>query len=222
MGILDSVLKVGGLLLGGWQTASNAHNQREANKTNIKLQREQQAWEQMMSNTAVQRRRDDIEAAGGNPALAFTNGSEASTPVMSPARIEPVRNDISGLATALQLSLMKAQINKTEAEARSANVDAKNKEMFGFDQALAVTRRKHSEAEMARYKSHILEQQLFTSAAERKRAEGTVDAMIKMANQQAEAGQLDLEALRNIAQVGGLEAGKMKDVIKLIIDFFRK
>jgi len=42
-----------------------------------------------------------------------------------------------------------------------------------------------------------------------------------MAKQQAEAGKLDLDALRNIAQVGGIEAGKMQQVLKMIFDFLR-
>lgn len=62
--------------------------QSRANRANIKLQREQQAWEERMSNTSWQRGTQDMLAAGMNPMLAFSQGG-ASTPNVAPATVQP-------------------------------------------------------------------------------------------------------------------------------------
>lgn len=110
---------------------------RKANVTNLRLQKRQQDWEEQMSNTAVQRRAKDIELAGGNRALAFVNGSEATTPVVTPARVEAPHFDAPQLNTARlmeamafknQQDLTKAQTYKTSAETRSMTLDSDFKE----------------------------------------------------------------------------------------------
>lgn len=222
MGILDNVLKVGSFLLGGAQTASNYKAQKAANETNLKLQQRQLDWESNMSNTAVQRRRADIEAAGGNPALAFTNGQEASTPVLSPAQVEPVKTDIGGLATAMQLALMRAQVKSTEADARIKNVEADIREKLKGQEEGMRHNRLVEQYEWDDLKTNIMRSTASSSATEAHRLRATVDAIIQRARQDARTGQLNLEALENIAKVGGIEAGKMKDIIKLILDLVSK
>lgn len=80
-----------------------------------------------MSNTAVQRRALDIEKAGGNRALAFVNGSEASTPTISPARVEPTRFNSPNFGSALlmrqQADLLKSQAAKNSADTASTVLD---------------------------------------------------------------------------------------------------
>lgn len=211
---------VGGALLG-------AHSAHQANRTNIRLAREQREWEERMSNTAVQRKRADIEAAGFNPVLAAT-GPGASTPSVAPATVEPTfrpdwtKGTITNAAlAAAQLNNINASTLNTAAQARKTKVEADNAELFGHDIALVNLRTKNAKYDQERLKNQILNEQMFSSAAERKRVEGTVDAIIQTVRQQAEAGKLDLEALRNIAQVGGIEAGKMKEILRLILDFYR-
>lgn len=75
--MLGELLGFAGSALGslmGWA------GQRDANRRNERLYFENRDWETQMSSTAVQRRAADIRRAGGNPALAFTSGQEASSP----------------------------------------------------------------------------------------------------------------------------------------------
>ena len=60
--------------------------QRQANKTNIKLAREQMAFQERMSNTAYQRAMADMRLAGLNPILAARQ--PASSPGGQTARVE--------------------------------------------------------------------------------------------------------------------------------------
>lgn len=229
MGILDGILGIGNLLLGGAQTASNYKAQKAANETNIKLQQRQQAWEEDMSNTAIQRRRADIEKAGGNPALAFTNGSEASTPVIAPARVEAPQYDSSAINSAMllrgQLKLLAAQTKATEAEARVKNVSAKNAETWGEFNAETDAKRKAIDYDIIRNsaKDRIRKVGIDAdmSAAQLSQFNRVTDSMVQRAVQDARAGQLNLEALENIAKVGGIEAGKASWLAKLIIDLIR-
>lgn len=74
--IIASALIGGGTtLLGGLIGDSG---QKAANRANLQIAREQMAFQERMSNTAIRRRVDDMKAAGLNPILAA--GQPASTP----------------------------------------------------------------------------------------------------------------------------------------------
>lgn len=47
------------------------------------------------------------------------------------------------------------------------------------------------------------------------------DLLVETARVQMRRGQLDLDALENIAKAGGLELAKAQPIIKLILDFWR-
>lgn len=206
----------------------NSDSQRLANRTNVKLQREQQTWEQMMSNTAVQRRADDIAKAGGNRALAFTNGSEASTPSITPARVDPVQfapirtNFTAAMLADAEIKAKKAETLDTLASARSKTVQANIDEKTAGLKTNYTANHYIEGYEWDDLKTEIMRGQSKNTAIENKRLEGTVDSIIQKARQDARTGQLDLAAYEHIAKMGGIEAGAISNFLRPIIQLLMR
>lgn len=121
--IIAAGITSGANILGGLQT----------NKANIGLARDQMAFQERMSNTAVQRHVKDLEAAGFNRLMAVSGGSAGSASVPTGARAD-LDNPLKNLSPIDMMVIQKnrADIARTRAEeklieanTRTANSNAK-------------------------------------------------------------------------------------------------
>ena len=111
-----------GLVSGFTGAALSYYGAKKANEMNLKIAREQMAFQERMSNTSYQRAMQDMRSAGLNPILAFNQGG-ASTPQGSQSE---VRNKLSG-AVSSAIQMVQAVAMVEQAKAQTKNIDLQSK-----------------------------------------------------------------------------------------------
>lgn len=197
--------------------------QQEANETNVKLSREQMAFQERMSNTAWQRAVEDMRQAGVNPMLAVSQGG-ASAPTGSLAKVESelgaaasgaqsgaqlVQAAMSVQQSAAQTELLEAQAAKVRSETYDPKVNA-----YIREQTAGYTGyRADSEAANARIKRTLaaLNDESFSADSARRK-----EAAIKAA---AEAGIFKSEeVIRKRDADFAKDVGDLPQGVKLLLD----
>lgn len=153
MSAFGAILSGAGSLLGA---GLGYLGQKEANEQNIQLSRENRDWQEKMSNTAVQRYRADLEAAGFNPLLA-AGAQGSSTPSGNVAKVDnPMESFKDNPLNILALEQSKADIAKTKAETAVSVIAAQNDLKEGLLKDFALKRGgvllARDEAELSRFK----------------------------------------------------------------------
>ncbi len=91
----------------------------DANKKNWKIAKKQMQFQREMSNTAVQRRMEDMRLAGINPLLAGVH--EASSPAGAQATMQDAIGQ--GVSSAMQALQLKTVIKKANAEVENTKAN---------------------------------------------------------------------------------------------------
>jgi len=118
MSIGAALIGAGGSLLGG---LIGQRGQASANRANLKIAREQMAFQERMSSTAHQRSTKDLEKAGLNRILAL--GSPASSPAGAQATMQ---NEKAAMSQAVQnAALNAATIQNIRAQTKKTNTETK-------------------------------------------------------------------------------------------------
>lgn len=122
-----------GSAIGGW---FGYRGQKAANETNIQLGREQMAFQERMSNTSYQRGVKDMQEAGLNPMLAYSQGG-ASAPLGSMPRVENAAGaGVSSAAQGANLVSAVQAIMKSKADTELVEAETKRVQSQTFDHSV--------------------------------------------------------------------------------------
>lgn len=124
LGGLASVFTANPAFLAAGMGFDASQGQKATNDQQIQLGREQMDFQERMSNTAYQRSTKDMEAAGLNPMLAYSQGGATTPTGNMPIVQNPVPVGSSSAAAAMNAAAAAQQIQQTRASTDLATAQA--------------------------------------------------------------------------------------------------
>lgn len=151
MGLLD-------LVGTGINALAGYFGQKETNATNVQLGREQMQFQERMSGTAYQRATKDMEAAGLNPMLAYSQGGASSPGGAMPQIQSPIGAAISSANQGVQTQAALTQLEQSRAQTELIKAQAAKTTSETIDNAINTARAAQEVHNMRTIGSNLTEQ----------------------------------------------------------------